>query len=428
MGMALVLAVVMLFAFAACGENGGNSGSSSDTGIVTDDGSSGSNTVGGGSADTKGEVDKSDWIKLDLSVATYLPPSEAATLMETYFREGLQNHMGAEWVDITWYPSGTLLTQESILDGLKVGTADIAFVDLASFPEDFPVCNLWGQPGVPVYSSVGGIGAFSEWCQTNQDNFDEFNDIVFLSGQNNGVCTFLMAKEVKTPADLVGKTIRCAPVFADTLKELGINPITMPIGEVYEGLRSGLIDGAYASIGGQVGWDFSAVAPYALIVPMNNQSYMWGMNRDLFESMPLSEQKAFMDGWNEAFWDHMLPGWEEMQILSTPAVQDGTEKLKTLVAYEPGSADANAFVDPVIKLRDDYMKKLDDMGYDSAAILKDIEAECDKWVENWWTFDRENEPYFVWWQKTYDEWLANYAIPEPMPEHAAYIFNLKDRK
>ncbi|MFN3535048.1 MAG: DctP family TRAP transporter solute-binding subunit, partial [Desulfatiglandales bacterium] len=52
-------------------------------------------------------------------------------------------------------------------------------------------------------------------------------------------------RPIKSPADLQGLKIRTmeSPIFIDTYKQLGANPVPMPFPEIYNALQQGVIDG-----------------------------------------------------------------------------------------------------------------------------------------------------------------------------------------
>jgi TRAP-type C4-dicarboxylate transport system substrate-binding protein len=396
------LVLVAAFTFSACG--GGAQAPASGNGAST----------GTGAA---GEADKSGWVKLNLSFATYLPMTDSAELMFKYIVDGLEKYVGEEYVTINYYPNSTLLGQEAMLDGLRSGTADIGFVDIPFFQQDFPVCNLWVQPGMGVTSTAGGTAAFTEWAQTNQNKYEEFDSLVFLSGQNNGPCTWLTKFKINAINDLSGKQLRSTPTLSRTLQAFGVNPVNLPIGEMYEALRTGLVEGEYASFGGMVAMGYGDFAKNALAMSVNSEVYGFFMNRNVFNTMPPSQQEAFMAGWNEGFWEGMLPNWEQMQILSVQLILDGAKNVDGWQIAAPGSEFDKQFRDISAPVLEAYMRELDGMGYDAEAIKAEIQAEQEKWTDGWWGFDREFEPYVAMAEGTYDEWVNHYSIPQPIPEH-----------
>jgi TRAP-type C4-dicarboxylate transport system substrate-binding protein len=325
-------------------------------------------------------------------------------------------YLGEEYWELTWMASGTLLDQGTMLEGIKTGTADMGYIDIANFPEDFPVSNLWVQPGIGGISASGGTAAFTDWVLKNQDKYEEFDDIVFLWGQSNGACSFLTADPVTGIASLKGKNIGTAPIMSKTLQQLGANPINVPNSEVYEALRNGMLDGMYQSIGGMVKFGYTDSVVNAFAVPMNAQVYCVAMNRSTFESMPLSQRQAFMDAWNEIFWDKLLPNWFENMILEIPRdYSESAVKVKWTVV-EPGSDLEKEFVGAVSPLLDEYTAKLDGLGYDSTAIVKEIQDEMKYWSDNFYSTQDEIDPFLMAVDGTFEDWYKTYE-PKPIPEH-----------
>lgn len=412
----LVLAMLVVFAlsFAACGgsDGSGTGGTSAGSSDSSDTGGGGASS---GSADIGGEIDKSDWVKLDLSFATYLPQTDAANMDNEFMISSLKEALGDEWVELTWYPSSSLLGQTETLEGIIAGTADIGFLDMTSYPEDFPATNLWGQPGLKVGSSPGGSAALTEWVFKNIDVLDEWDDVIFLSGQSNGPCTLLTTFPVASVNDLKGNSLRCAAILSATLQSWGANPINLPTGEAYEAMRTGMIEGQYASFGGMVSLGLGEFAKNATSISNNTQTYAMIMNKDVFNSMPESQQEAFLAGWDEFFWNKTLDHFEEKQILIVPSIIENAGVVTW--NWADGTALEKEFTDASAPLLEDYMKKLDGKGFDSQALLDDVNGGIAKWVDGWWDKDREMEVYVACSEGRYEEWLADYSIPPNKPDH-----------
>lgn len=426
--MVLAVAVVLVFtmSLAACGGSGSNSGSGGDAPSTAAE----SGGSGGGDKPTSTDVlygentfeyvddqyDKTDWIKLDLAYADFLPSTEVGNALNGYILHGLQSELGDDYINMRFYSNSTLLNQENMVDGLRAGTADIGMVCISFFPNEFPVSNMWIQPGMGVQSSSGGSGAFASWLIDNQDKYPEYDDFVALHGSNNGPVSFETTFKIESLSDLKGKQITTAPILSSVIQALAANPINLPTSEAYEAFRSGLVEGAYESLGGTMVMGYTDYASNALVVALNSEVYAYCMNKSSFEKMPPSQQEAFLAGWHKGWWEGQLPHYEELMILSAPPIVENAPKLKSLTIAEPGSPIDVEIREKTASALEAYKETLNGLGFDADSIQTEILGYEEDWNE-WWGFDREMEFYRANLDGTYEEWRANYHIPDNMPEH-----------
>lgn len=70
-----------------------------------------------------------------------------------------------------------------------------------------------------------------------------------------GVRHLLASKPVRTPADIAGLTLRVppSPIMLETFTALGARPTSLPWGEVYNALQTGVVDAAEANYGSLAG-------------------------------------------------------------------------------------------------------------------------------------------------------------------------------
>jgi TRAP-type C4-dicarboxylate transport system substrate-binding protein len=410
--MVILLAIVMVLAFAACGSSGDSP--PADTGSST--------TVDPPASDAgaDGEVDKSDWINLDLNAASYLPANETIMWLQDNYTDGVVKALGEEYCSVTWHNSGTLVTQDGAVDGLKAGTCDIAMIELTSFSDQFPVSNLWCQPGLGSGGSTGGTAAFTEWAQQNAWDLPEYKDMVFLSGQNNGPAVIISKNPIKSPADLKGVQFRATATISPTVEAFGGTPIVIPAMETYEALRNGMVTASYATFGGQAILGWTEFCPNVLAMVENSEVYAYAMNKDVFNSMPPSQQQAFLDGWSDGFYNNLVPGWFwNMDILSPPIV--GGAAACTWTFLDPGTPEANAFTELGKPVLEAYLEDLEADGVDTDAVVADIKKYQKKWIDDWYTFDDENELYLACVDGTLEDYKTNYKVPDGMPAPSPYL-------
>lgn len=109
-------------------------------------------------------------------------------------------------------------------------------------------------------------------------------------------------KAVRTPADLKGMKIRVpeTDAFVKTFKALGANPTALPFPEVYNSLKTGVVDAAESNFGDMLGLKFNEVAPYfsrtnhmftaqAVVV---NEDWFQGLSEEQRTALTAAAKKA----------------------------------------------------------------------------------------------------------------------------------------
>jgi len=284
----VVLAIAMLLCLAACGS----------TGTETSEPSASSST----SEASNGVPD--DWVKLELSYATYLPEMNPNMQMYKHWITTLEKYMPG-LITINFFPSGTLLSQSDTYEGVLAGTADIAVLDIGSVANLFPLSKIWSYPTIKVANATAASAAFTEWVWRYKPA--EYDDVVFLFGQALGPLDFVTNFEVKDPSDLAGKQIRATMLGADIVSAYGAIPVTLETSELYEAARSGLIDGAYYGVTTAMLQGMTEFCNYCIKLDMGTPTYAYIMNKETFNRMPKSQQEAFKKAFAEAFFEYMLP-------------------------------------------------------------------------------------------------------------------------
>ena len=103
-------------------------------------------------------------------------------------------------------------------------------------------------------------------------------------------------REIRSPADLAGLKIRVAgSTMAEVATALGATPVQMPIGEVYNALQTGLIDGVITGASTLSDFKLDEVAnSYTLGANIGRGSFYTVMNQAAYDALP-DDQKAAID-------------------------------------------------------------------------------------------------------------------------------------
>ncbi len=144
------------------------------------------------------------------------------------------------------YNNGVLGTQPDAIDQVRNGALDFANFNLGPMGEFVPSINVLSLPflftGIDQMHAVmdGEIG------QRLSEDMSE-QGVVALSWFDAGARSFYNTKHpIQTPADLDGLKIRVMnnQLYVNMVDEMGGNATPMAFAEVYQSLKTGVIDGA----------------------------------------------------------------------------------------------------------------------------------------------------------------------------------------
>jgi TRAP-type C4-dicarboxylate transport system substrate-binding protein len=166
--------------------------------------------------------------------------------------------------------SGALLSADESMEELRHGVADIGLVT-----------PIYSRGGTHLIRTQSGFysGAHSYEAQTalyrcltaaSPEFARELNGLKVLAVQGGtlpGIVT--RSRPIHTLADLRGLRLRAPSELLPVLRDLGVDPVNMPMGEVYSAMAKGVIDGVIAPADTFRSLHFAEVAHHytALAVP-----------------------------------------------------------------------------------------------------------------------------------------------------------------
>lgn len=153
------------------------------------------------------------------------------------------------------YPSAQLGVEEDIIEQIRAGANVGQNTDaarLGQYVEEIAVVN--GPYFVDNLDEVQQLQE-SESIQSYLDQLEEEGLKVLSFNWVQTHRHFFTNKEINTPEDLAGLRIRTpgAPIWQESIRALGAEPVAMDFGEMYSGIQQGAVDGAelvYANITG----------------------------------------------------------------------------------------------------------------------------------------------------------------------------------
>lgn len=229
-----------------------------------------------------------DPIKLNYSI--FFPAPHKNTVLATEWAQEVEKRTKGA-VKITIFPGGTLTPADKCYDGVVKGISDIGFSVLAYTRGRFPLTEVTDLP-LGIKSGVAATKVINAYYQKFKPA--EFDDVkvMYLHGHGPGILH--TKNSVNTLDDLKGMKIRCTGMAAKIVTALGGVPVAMPMGETYDALSRGVVDGSMAPQESLQGWKWGEVVKYT--IENFGSSYSTGffvvMNKDKWKSLPPDVQKT----------------------------------------------------------------------------------------------------------------------------------------
>jgi len=188
--------------------------------------------------------------EVTLRLAHVLAPTEPLHVASERFAELVEERSDGR-IEVEVFPSGELGTNLDLYEQVRLGAPVIQISDpgyLSDYVADFGILNgpyLLDDPN--HFSKLTD----SDWYNGIVEEVAEKENMRVLSlGWLFGSRHVISDREIRTPSDIEGLTIRVPPnvMWIETFKALGARGETLAWQEVYSGLASGVVDAAEAPL------------------------------------------------------------------------------------------------------------------------------------------------------------------------------------
>lgn len=231
----------------------------------------------------------------ELTVATFVPPQHHTnTVMFKWFGEELEKRSGGS-LSMKLFPAGQLGAGPVQQYKRAVeGVADITFGVTAYTPAIFPKTMLAIPPGKAESSAEATkriLAVFDEHLA------DEYSDVKMIGLTTAAGIGIAATRDVSTLEGMKGaKVVPYAALTTPIIQSMGAVPVQMPVTEMYTGLSTGTIDGAYATYNNMTPpWNFWDVASHFVTnVPVQHAVIFVVMNKERYQSLS-DEHRAIID-------------------------------------------------------------------------------------------------------------------------------------
>lgn len=210
---------------------------------------------------------------------------------------------------IETYPSGRLgKDQAQQAQLVRDGIADIAFVSLGPSGNQFPDRAVIELPGLFKDLREATLVHTRMIASGVMEGYGDFFVIGAFATEPESIHT---RASIVTLDDLKGKRIRANnQVEAEVLGKLGMSPVIMPVGKIYEAITRGTIDGAATAINPLIDFGLGRVLTHHYFMHLGPSALTILMNRKKFDSLPKADQDVIRELSGEWLAGRIIEGYE----------------------------------------------------------------------------------------------------------------------
>lgn len=275
----------------------------------------------------KGEAAKADVKPIELRFTTIVGSMHPNFKAFEEFAAEVNKKTNGQ-VKISVYPTGTLNPPLETLNTVINGLADIGAGAVGYSPQLLPLNEL-------VSTTMMGISSAGESAKIWKDLYNQIPELQkelekvhvlwFYSTSPLSIGTKVPIKKIE---DLKGLSLRFPPGTEALAKAWGVNPVSMPVGEIYTALQKGTIDGFFTGSETLESMRLADYTKYLTNLDMVVGLHPVVVNKKVWDSLPADVQKVINDliPWAEELTNKKF---DEMEKTSVEFAQSkGTQVIK----------------------------------------------------------------------------------------------------
>lgn len=281
-----------------------------------------------------------------------------STYMYEKFATYLEEESGGSMSMTLIGPEVVSLTQ--VPDALQSELINIGNLLPLFFPSDFERTNVAGDMALIGRVSHAMALAMTEFvvnCEPCQQEFSD-NGMVFLGAGASDPYVLITTTPVRTAEDLQGLRLRSggAP-FSRWAEHFGATPVNMAVGDQFEGMNQGTIDGSMASIVDMLSFRLVDVARYTTSVPLGTYHVTsnFTVNQSTWSGMSEEDRTTFVRAANRANptltdrWGFQLPEAARNAVADAgiEVITPDDSLLEASNAFADSDAEARIAADPL---------------------------------------------------------------------------------
>ncbi|KJS00747.1 MAG: hypothetical protein VR68_06595 [Peptococcaceae bacterium BRH_c4a] len=255
---------------------------------------------GGGQGGNTSENDRTQKIVIRLSHA--LPEKHyISAQMRAWAELVMEKSKGR--VEVQVYPAGQLYKDADVLEAVQTGAIEAGHAYDFNLAKSVPEARIFAAP----FLFEGKVTEITQKVLTSpirsrleaEMEKQGMKGVLFIpwSMEEGGL---IVSKQVKTPADAKGLTLRATgPDTAAIYKQWGSNISYLNGSELYMGLQRGVIQGSEGTVTTSVERKLYEVAPDFTLLPYSARASMIIMNKRFYDKLNPELQKAISEATKE---------------------------------------------------------------------------------------------------------------------------------
>lgn len=246
---------------------------------------------------------------IELSYSIFFPAPHKHTVLAGEWAKEIENRTGGR-VKITIFPGGTLTPADKCYDGVEKGISHLGMSVLSYTMGKFPLTEVIDLP-LGYKSGLGATKLINAYYRKFQP--PEFSGTKVMYFHAHGPGLLHTKKPVHKLEDLKGMKIRCTGMAAKIVKVLEGVPVAMPMGETYDALSRGVVEGSMAPQEALQGWKWGEVVKFTTesFGAAYSTAFFVVMNKDKWHSLPAEIQKI-IEKVNEEWIEKTGKNWDEI--------------------------------------------------------------------------------------------------------------------
>lgn len=320
---------------------------------------------GQASAEADSAWDFSKAPKVNLTFAIYVNETDPMCVRMCRLLDTIKEYTEGT-VDYTLYAGQTLCNGKEEVEAVRNGLCDITFFPISYGAGLMPLGYIVDYPGIEYASQKSLAYTIREYFEEVQPAEIADLKLLFAYGQTGGI--FATNKPIRTFDDFKGKQIRCSGSMIPVMEAYGCIPTTMVVGEAYEAIRTGIVNGYYGMATAVYGYKMQEVTQYILPDPLFHGSFQVLMNQDVWDGLSADQQAAIEKAVDEAFEEYFCLGLD-------------VEVAECMKAFEELGLEINQFSDEDMAkmvaasapILEEYAASVD--GLEALAVLRELAAK-----------------------------------------------------
>jgi TRAP-type C4-dicarboxylate transport system substrate-binding protein len=268
---------------------------------------------------------------IELSYSIFFPAPHKNTVLAGEWAKEIEKRTQGK-VKITLFPGGTLTPADKCYDGVVKGISDIGMSVLGYTRGKFPLTEAIDLP-LGYKNGLSATGLINQYYQKFRPK--EFEEVKVLYFHAHGPGILHTKKPVMKLDEMKGLRIRSTGLSAKVVTALGGTPVAMPMGETYDALKRGMVDGSMAPIESLEGWKWGEVVKST--TESFGSAYSTGffvvMNKEKWNALSADVQKA-IEAVNQEWIEKTGKIWDEIDKSGKAFTQKMGNQIISLSADE----------------------------------------------------------------------------------------------